>query len=179
VAFPKRAENDDAIWIGEGQRLQKNGVHNAEHGGVRADSEGHDYYRHGGEAGIFWEHPEGESQILEQRFKKREPAPVAVILLCLFDAAEFDERLAARLRLGHSSAQAFFNVQLKMTFHLGGEIGIELPLAKESADSPPQCAKPPHDCSSSGVRKRARMAVVCSHSRASLSSCFRPARVSL
>ena len=75
-AFPERAKRDDAVGVGEGQRLQENGVHNAEHRRVRAHSQRHDQHGDRGEAGILKEHSKGESQVLEQCFKQRQTAAV-------------------------------------------------------------------------------------------------------
>ena len=58
----------------------------------------------------------------------------------------------------------------QVTFHGGAE--------QDPADAHQESAKPPHD-GFSDVRNRARMAVVLSHSRAALATCFRPARVRL
>src|SRR5438034_2505874 len=79
----------------------------------------------------------------------------------------------------HAGAQVVFEVHREMGFHLRGEIAITPVFAKEAGESEEERAQLPHADSFPGDRKRARISVVCSHSRASFSSCLRPARVSL
>ena len=62
---------------------------------------------------------------------------------------------------------------------LVGEVLLLTLLWDDAGDSQKPCSNAIHDGSSVVERKRARMAVVCSQLRASLSSCLRPARVSL
>ena len=106
-------------------------------------------------------------------------ASVAVVLFRLLDAAESDQRLAPRFLRSHPCAQVVLDVHLQMRFQLGREFAVAPPLAEQPAESHEPRTQRAHHDSSLGVRNRARIAVVCSHSRSSFSMRFRPARVSL
>ena len=97
----------------------------------------------------------------------------------MLDAAQFDECLAARFLRIHAGAQIVFDVQLEVGFQLGGNFALMAVFAEERGQTEEQSTQESHADSFPGARKRARISVVCSHSRASLSNCLRPARVSL
>ena len=106
-------------------------------------------------------------------------APVAVLLLGLIDAAQGDERLSASFVSRHAGADVVVDVQFEMTGELVVQLAVGLArAAKQRAQPNPRRTQPSHDRSVSGARNRARMDVVCFHSRSSFCSCFRPARVS-
>ena len=64
VAHVRAGDGDEALRLGEGQRLQQDGVHHAEDGGVGADTDGQGENGHGGEARAFRQHAERVTQIL-------------------------------------------------------------------------------------------------------------------
>src|SRR5258708_10928057 len=99
--------------------------------------------------------------------------------LGLHKSAELVYRLPAGFSSVQARAQIVLDVHLEMAFHLGGEFPLAPVFAKEPGEPKEQRAQTSHADSFPGARKRARISVVCSHSRASLSNCLRPARVSL
>jgi hypothetical protein len=84
--------------------------------------------------------------------------------------------VATRRVRRHPRAQIFVDMKVKMALDLGGEI-VAAGTYRLSQPEEPR-AQAPHDGSSFGRRNRARIAVVRSQSRASFSTCRRPARVS-
>ena len=71
------------------------------------------------------------------------------------------------------------HVQGQMALELLVELAVAAPRPERGGEPHEERAQRPHDADSPGVMKRARIAVACSHSRASFSSCLRPARVSV
>ena len=60
-----------------GKRLQQDGVDQAEDGGAGSDAERESENRDGSEAGIFAEHAESETDVLQKSFEEGEAAAVA------------------------------------------------------------------------------------------------------
>src|SRR5205085_1717608 len=61
------AQNHDATGIWIWQRSQQHGIDDTEDGGVRADAERNREHGDGSEAGLFGQHSQGKTNILEQR----------------------------------------------------------------------------------------------------------------
>jgi hypothetical protein len=61
-------ERDDAVEVGDGERAEDDGVHDAEGGGVDADADGQGKDRREGEAGGFPELAEGIANVLQEGF---------------------------------------------------------------------------------------------------------------
>src|SRR5690349_1351136 len=158
---------------------QDKGIESSKDGRIHGDAEGQSQNRDAREAWILAKDPKAVTKILQEGFEEREGTAVAVDFLGLLDAAELDEGLAVCFCGIHTGPKVVFDVQLEMAVHFGGEIAITPVFAKEAGESEEERAQLPHADSFPGDRKRARISVVCSHSRASLSNCLRPARVSL
>ena len=168
-----------ALGVATRRTPQQESAHHTKHGGVHGNAESQRDHCRGSEARILDQHTNAETQILEQRFQHGQPPALAIIFFCLFQTAEFYQGVSPRFFGVHSRAQIVLDVQLKMAFHLGGKLAVAAVLVEETTQPQQHCAKQPHTDSFPGERNRARISVVCSHSRASLSSCLRPARVSL
>src|SRR5207244_7464955 len=67
-------DSHQTLGILIGKVSQKDGIYNAENGGVGADAEGKSENRNGGEAGFVGQHAQAEAQILPQCLDKRFPA---------------------------------------------------------------------------------------------------------
>ncbi len=104
ASFPQRGKGDDAIWIAEGQRLQQNGVDNAEHSRVRANTESHHQYCDGRESRILAQHARRKPQILQKGFQHGKASPLAIAFLRLCHSAQLHKRLPACLVHSHSAA---------------------------------------------------------------------------
>ena len=138
-------EGDDSRRVFVRQRTQDDGIHDAENGGVRADAESQREGRDGGEAGIFAEHTKGESQVVEECFKKRKTAAVAVDFFRLLDAPQFYKRFPSRFCGVHAGTQIVFDVHLEMAVHLYRKIPILPHLAEQSAESQQPCSDYSHN----------------------------------
>ena len=97
----------------------------------------------------------------------------------MLKAAEFEESVAVGFGWLHAGTEVVGSVHVDVAGKFGVEIAIETIAAEKVAKANERGAKRCHDARSLELRKRARMAVVCSHSRVSFSSCLRPVRVSL
>ena len=76
-----------------------------------------------------------------------------------------------------SRPDVVFDVHLQMAGQLLVELALPAATVEEGGRAQPERPQASHD-EAFAVKKRARMAVVCCHARASLSTCARPARVS-
>src|SRR5262249_17106430 len=120
-----------------------------------------------------------KTDVLPKCLEPREPLALAIGDLCLLYAAEPYQRIAASLFRCHSRAQIVLDMHCEVTIELGCELFVTSSTAEDADQAHPQPSETPYYDSSAGARNRARMAVACSQSRVSRSSCFRPARVSL
>ncbi len=101
----------------------------------------------------------------------------AVLLPQRTDAAEANDGRPSRFVRRHAGAQVVVDVQLQVALDLAIEI-VRASSGEEGAGEPRHPdTKPSHGVL--GEKKRAMMPAVRCHSRASRSSCFRPARVSV
>src|SRR5262245_44714731 len=124
-------------------------------------------------------HPKRVSCVLKQRIQPRESAASTLGFFSLDDATEAHECFALCSLRCHARAQVIVGVQLKVTLQFVGELAIVMRSRHKRRPSLEPRAQTSHEGSSPGVTKRARIAVVFVHSRASFSTCFRPALVSL
>ena len=168
-----------ALGVATRRTPQQESAHHTKHGGVHGDAESQGDHCRGSETRIFDQHTHAETKIQQQHFQHGQPPTLAITFFGLLDAAEFDQRVAPRVFGIHSRAQVVCDVELEMALHLGGKLAVAAVLVEETTQSQQQRAQQPHADSFPGDRNRARISVVCSHSRASRSNCFRPARVSL
>ena len=161
------------VW----QRAQQQRIHHGEHDGVGADAQGEHEQDHGREAPAAAHHAQAQAQVLREHVDQGQAAPVAVDLPGLLDAAQLDQRRAARVFARHPRAQVVLHVHLQVALQLLREFALAAVAVEQAQDARPQRSqRPHHDCL--GARKRARMVAVCSHSRVSFSTWRRPARVS-
>jgi hypothetical protein len=115
--------------------LEKNLTHDGKDGGVGADAEGESQDGDGSEGGGFLEKAEGEAGVLKKGFEEREGLFVAHGFLGLFEAAEFEEGVAAGGFGGHTSGEVVVNVELKVGGQLGVEFAVDLGFAEEILDA--------------------------------------------
>ena len=171
-------DGDEAPGLVEGEALEEHGVDDREDRGVRADAQRERRDRHGGKTGILREGTAREAQVLPGRLEEGEPPAVADGFLRHLDAPELPDRVAARLFGRHPRADGIVDVHLEVGLELLGHLALLTRPPEEAGEPAEKPAQPPHERPSAGTRKRARMAVVRSHSRVSSSTWRRPARVS-
>jgi hypothetical protein len=182
------------IRIVERQRPQQHRVDYAENCCVRADSQPERQHDDDGEGRSLSKHACAESDVLNQVLDNRDAALLAALLLHLQQTAELDERVPSGLCGRHPRANVVFDVHRQVALEFRRSVGAfareqlqraEHPRAK-TPDSRSTMARrargragrriEAHD-DSPGVRNRAMISVVRSHSFASFSSCLRPALV--
>ena len=95
-----------------------------------------------------------------------------------FYATELNERKPACFLRSHACVDVLVDVQLQMAFELGVEIAIAAAGREQAGEAQDQDAHGSHEVFCAGDRKRATIAAVRCHSRASFSRCRWPARVS-
>src|SRR6266478_915566 len=83
---PMKKERHQAAGLTIGERLQHDAVDDGENGRIGAASKGEREHSNQRETRILPKHADGESEILEQRFKKWKPPLVAATFLGLLDA---------------------------------------------------------------------------------------------
>src|SRR5579859_168203 len=102
-------------------------------------------------------------------------------LLSLLYTAEMNESLTAGLLRGKAGADARIRVERDVGFQLGGEVVVRTAAAEDAYQAKTESSQFTHSvpyASPAGARKRARIAVVCSHSAAAFFTCRWPALVS-
>src|SRR5258708_7497281 len=124
-----------AMQIGQSKRPHQEGFGETEDGGVHADPQRQSKQRGHCEARVFAEHANAVTNVLQKRVKEGKTALVAIKILGLLEAAEFDQSLTARFDSVHARAQIVLDVHLEMAFHLRGEIPVATVPAEESAKS--------------------------------------------
>jgi hypothetical protein len=102
----------------------QDGIDDGEDGGVGADAESESEDDDGSEARIFAERAEGKAEILLSDFEKGETAAITIGFLGGFDAAEFQEGLAAGFGGRQAGAEVVVDVQLQVGFDFFGEFAI-------------------------------------------------------
>ena len=176
VLLPDRHETGRFL---EGQTLDEHGVDDREDRRVRADAQGERRDRDGGEAGVLAERAGREAEVLPGPLEERQAAAIPHRLLRDVEPAELPDRFAPRLLRRHSAAHGVVDVHLDVGLELLRQVPLLASPPEESGEPGEEPAHAPHARPSAGARKRARMAVVRSHSRVSSSTWRRPARVSL
>ena len=96
----------------------------------------------------------------------------------MLDTFEAEKRLPARLVPRHPAAEVVVDLHLQMAVELVLQLSVMPAATEQPTEAPQQHPQPRHD-DSPGARNRARIAVVCCHSRAAFSTWFLPARVNL
>ena len=76
-----------------------------------------------------------EADVIEQCFKKREAAPVAVELFGLFHTAEFAAGSVLRILWFHAAVDIFFGKSVKVCTQFGVELAIQLAPAKNPQEA--------------------------------------------
>jgi hypothetical protein len=162
--------------IGIRQRPKENGVENAKHRRTRADAERKRKYRRYSESPVLPQHAEAVTEIAEQRFQSRNAGPVAICLLRLLHAAEFQQSLAPRFFRRHARAEIVVDVQLQVGFDLRRDFALQTLFAKRTADTEQPRTQASHGWLP-GAKKRAKTAIASVQSRVSCCARLQPARV--
>ncbi len=165
------------IGFGVGQRPQQDRIDHAEDGGVGADTERQDEDRRDRKTRALAEHTHRVPDVAAECLEGWKAPSIAMALSRHFHASKLQDRLPARFLLRQAAPYAVVHVQLDVAFELGVEVAVAALRPEGAAQANQPGAQPPHGCSF-GDRNRSTIAVVCCHSRAAFSSCFRPARVS-
>jgi hypothetical protein len=131
-----------------GQRAEQDGIDDGEDGGVSANAESESQDGDGGEAGIFAERAEGETKILSSDLEKRESAAGAVGFLGGFDAAKFQEGLAAGFGGRQAGAEVVVDMELEVGFDFIGEVAVVCGWVERAAELQKPFVKQIHFCSS-------------------------------
>src|SRR2546429_2483292 len=84
---------------------------------------------------ILAQHANAVAGVLQEHLQNGQAAAVANRFFGLFDAAEFDEGLAAGFCGAHAGAEIVFDMHLEMAVHLRREIPVSALFAEESAES--------------------------------------------
>jgi|SRR5271169_5356783 len=126
---------DKSLGIGERKRPPELRFEHAENGGVGANAEGEREDDDEREAGILAKDASGIAKIAQKCFDEGQPFSFAPGFFGLFEAAEFDEGMAAGLLGRHARAKVVFDVKLEMAFHFSGELALSSGLAKQSGES--------------------------------------------
>jgi hypothetical protein len=120
----RRPDQDEILRLGKRQGTQEHGVDDAEDRRVGADAEGQGQHRDGGEAGIFPQHANAETQIPREVLQHGQAAAVPHLLLDRFDAAELEQRVPARRFGRHACPQVVFHMEGEMALQLFGELAV-------------------------------------------------------
>ena len=175
-------ERDDAVAAGERQRRIEDVRNRLERGGADGDRHRHREATNDGQPGILHEHPAAEFQVGHEGLEAGQTAAIAMGFPGAGNAADPDERLAARFVRCHAGADVVVGVQIDVALQLVGEVPLAGAGPNEAGDSRPPRAQRSHvspPYSSLAARKRVMIADVSAHCRVSRSICFRPALVSL
>ncbi len=166
-------DGDHALGLGVWDRLQQNGVHDAEHRRVRANAERQHSYGGDGENGIAPQRRESVAKVSQQRFDPSKAALVAMLFLHLFDSSEGTASGAASFLRRQAAGEGISFGQLDVSENLVFEFPIEAPPAHQRQQARGGTAEG-HDSAS---KKRATRAAAFSQFATSTRSCFRPALV--
>jgi hypothetical protein len=166
------SEIDQAIGIGDGKRTQKDRVHDAEDGGIRADSEGQGEDGCCRKAGALRARAQAEAEIAEQLVEACPSASQVVALSRGSYIAERDVRFAASFAGAQASAFEFVGFEFEMRFDLRREI-VCTALAMENGYASSPCG--PLLASRIMLIARVRRC----HSPVFSASCARPLSVSV
>src|SRR6185437_6759015 len=111
-------------------------------------------------------------------FKKRQPPLITIGFLHGLSEAEFEPRLPSRFCRRHSSTNIFLRLQQDVLFNLRIQPIVSAMSGEHAPEPDEELPQTFHGRSSAfSAKKRAMISAVCSQSRVSSWSCFRPARV--
>jgi hypothetical protein len=113
--WKKFRNRENALRIRVSKRPQKDGVHDRENSGVRADTDGKGKDSDNRETGVPAKSANGIPDVLSDGIEDRQAALIAIELLCRFDAAELKPGAAIRLVRGHAAENVFFSKQLDVS----------------------------------------------------------------
>jgi hypothetical protein len=146
---------DNPFRVGIGQRLQKHGVDQAEHGGVGADADGHHADGHERKPRIPSQEQQAVADVPHERIDPPHAAAVAVLFLHPLDAAEASAGGETRICRRQPCRDAVPLGHLQVLPHLVVELRIELARADERG----QPANERHGRHDPASRNRATSAV--------------------
>ena len=78
---------------------------------------------------------DGEADVLQEIFDEGEGVALAINLSRRFQAAELQDRLAARFGGSHSGAEVVVDVHLEMAFEFVGEFALAAGVGQEAGES--------------------------------------------
>ena len=158
--------------------MQERRVDHAEDRRRGADAQGHGQNRGSGEARRPGKHAQGVAHILQQDLNKWQTLLIVKRFPDCLHRAKFQHGLTARLRGRHACAEILLRLPRQMLRHLFTQPLIDWAShdeIRQTRQKPPQES---HEKSSAFTSKnRAMIAAICSQSRVSVSSSFRPDRV--
>jgi hypothetical protein len=126
---------DKAFRIRERQWPPELRFEHAEDRSVGADAERQSEDDYDAESGILTENASSEAKITQESFNDWQAAAFAPSFFRLFEAAEFNESLAAGFLRRHSRANVVFDVKLEMAFQFRGELAFSARLTKEFGEA--------------------------------------------
>ncbi len=129
-------------------------------------------------AGILPQLSQGKMQVLRQILDPWDRPALPHRLPARLSRAQLHQSLPARLGRIHPRAHIVIGLHLNVALKFLRQLALVALPAKQPSQPNSQCPQLFHDWPSAGEMNRARISVARSHSRASRSSCLRPARVS-
>src|SRR4051794_29449446 len=109
-----------------GPRLQRERIHEAEHGGIHADPKREQNDRDDGEAGLTRKQAESESHVLYEMIPERQPADISNILTSARERAEIRARQPLRLRRAGPTPLPLGRLHRDMKGHLTPDLVVDL-----------------------------------------------------
>src|SRR5260370_1731442 len=135
---------DQLLGISEWQRLEQDGVNDAEDGSVRADAEGHDEDRNQGESRTLAKHAHGEPNIAPGSFQPRGSPRFPALIPNLFKPSKLDASFTPRLFFCQAPPHVVGGLMLQVKRELLFEFRFELPLMQQTSKpfhgAPPPCS---------------------------------------
>ncbi len=130
-AFEFAPEHKQTVSFVVWERLENDGIDDAEDGSIGADAEREREDGHGGNQRVSPKESTGVSKILNERLDRWKPSPVAILFLNLFNAAELLQRSGARVDWIHSVRDFLLDLQLDVRPDLIIQLSFEACLVEE------------------------------------------------
>ena len=147
-----RIKEDELFGVRDGKALEKNLAHDGEDGGVGADAESQGEDGDGREGGGFFEEAKGETSVLEKGFDERKRLLIAHAFFDLFQAAQFEECLAAGFFGEEACAEVVVDVKLEVAESSVSSSLVELVFCGEDAKAE-ECGAEIHGWTSFELRR--------------------------
>jgi hypothetical protein len=131
------------------QRPEQHGIDHGKNCGVCTDAQGQREDGDDGKTGIPAKLAEAVAEVLGEFVDDADAPGVAALFFNLLNAAQFDERLAARICGRHPGAEVILNVHLEMALKLLGHLALVPLPAEQVAKANQNCPYSSHEnCSS-------------------------------